>query len=96
MQVGDEDGGDLGQDLVHLVSVLPAELAEGSLAAVQQQRLTGASGRSINTRVTKTCQTEVFILRPDDLPYLMFTRVPLTFRTFMGRADPVPRNTTSG
>lgn len=28
--------------------------------------------------------------------YLMLTSVPLTFRTFIGRADPVPRNTTSG
>lgn len=26
----------------------------------------------------------------------MFTNVPLTFRIFMGRADPVPRKTTSG
>lgn len=28
--------------------------------------------------------------------YLMFTKVPLTFRIFIGRADPVPRKTTSG
>lgn len=28
--------------------------------------------------------------------YLMWTKVPLTFLIFIGRADPVPRNTTSG
>lgn len=28
--------------------------------------------------------------------YLMWTKVPLTFLIFIGRADPVPKNTTSG
>lgn len=28
--------------------------------------------------------------------YLMLTKVPLTFLIFIGRADPVPKKTTSG
>lgn len=43
VQVGHEDGGDPGQNLVHGVAVVSAELTEGSLAAVQQQRLTRAA-----------------------------------------------------
>lgn len=43
VQVRDEDGGDVGQDGVHGVSVVSAELAEGSLATVQQQRLARAA-----------------------------------------------------
>lgn len=49
VQVRDEDGGDLGQRLVHVVAVMPAELAEGSLATVQQQRLSRAL-TATNTR----------------------------------------------
>lgn len=36
MQVWDEDGGDAAQHGVHTVAVVPAELAEGPLATVQQ------------------------------------------------------------
>lgn len=43
VQVRDEDGGDVGQHGVHGVTVVAAQLAEGSLAAVQQQRLTRAA-----------------------------------------------------
>lgn len=39
----DENGGDVGQHGVHGVSVVSAELAEGSLATVQQQRLARAA-----------------------------------------------------
>lgn len=30
------------------------------------------------------------------ITYLIFTRVELTFRIFIGTAEPVPKNTTSG
>lgn len=43
VQVRDEDGGDVGQHGVHGVAVVAAELTEGSLATVQQQRLTRAA-----------------------------------------------------
>lgn len=43
VQVRDEDGGDVGQHGVHGVAVVAAELAEGSLATVQQQRLARAA-----------------------------------------------------
>lgn len=43
VHVRDEDGGDLGQGLVHAVPVVSAELTEGSLPAVQQHRLTRAT-----------------------------------------------------
>lgn len=42
VEVGDEDGADPGQNLVHGVAVVAAELAERPLAAVQQQRGAGA------------------------------------------------------
>ncbi len=45
MDVRDEHSWDLGQNVVHRVSVVSAELPEGSLATVQQQRLTGAARR---------------------------------------------------
>lgn len=44
VHVRDEDGGDLGQSLVHAVAVVSAQLAEGSLAAVQEERLAAAAG----------------------------------------------------
>lgn len=40
VQVRDEDGGDLRQNVVHGVSVVSAELPERSLATIQQERLT--------------------------------------------------------
>lgn len=43
VQVRDEEGGDVGQNGVHGVAVVTAQLTEGSLAAVQQQRLTRAA-----------------------------------------------------
>lgn len=48
VQVRDEDRGDLGQSLVHVVAVVAAELTEGSLATVQQQRLSRASTATNN------------------------------------------------
>lgn len=46
VKVRHEDGGDVGQDLVHAVAVVTAELPERSLAAVQQQRPPGAAVRT--------------------------------------------------
>lgn len=54
MQVRDEDGGDVGQHGVHGVSIVSAELAEGSLATVQQQRLAQAAA---NRKQEMMCST---------------------------------------
>lgn len=50
VQVRDEDGGDVAQHGVHGVAVMAAELAEGPLAAVQQQRLAGAAADNTNRK----------------------------------------------
>lgn len=50
VHVRDEDGRDLGQDVVHVLSVVSAELPERPLATVQQHRATRAAGGRQKTR----------------------------------------------
>lgn len=45
VQVRHKDGGDVGQHGVHGVAVVAAELAEGPLATVQQQRPSRAAAK---------------------------------------------------
>lgn len=64
VQVRDEDGGDVGQHGVHGVAIVAAELAEGSLAAVQQQRPTRAAATQqtgdVRRDASKKCES-VFV-----------------------------------
>lgn len=46
VHVRDEDGGDVGQSLVYGVTVVSAELTEGSLSTVQQEGLSRAASRN--------------------------------------------------
>lgn len=50
VHVRDEDGRDLGQNVVHVLSVVSAELPERPLATVQQHRATRAAGGKQKTR----------------------------------------------
>lgn len=44
-------------------------------------------------KVTEQCSVEVSLT---EVTYLTFIRVELTFRIFIGIAEPVPKNITSG
>ena len=57
VQVRDKDGGDLGEGVVHPVPIVSAELPEGPLTAVQQQRLGRAAG-GFRKQTLRTNRTE--------------------------------------
>lgn len=95
--VGDEDGGDLGQGFVHGVPVVSAQLAEGSLAAVQQQRAARAANRQTSpaTRFLRRCKQEVDCLLGGWLLSSSFmTFVPFLWSPASEGRSCVPRDRT--
>ena len=44
MHVGDEDGGDVGEGIIHAVAIVTTQLAERPLTTVQQDGLTSTGG----------------------------------------------------